>query len=162
MGPIVVESSLRAPDHFRIAFALVLRNPASLALFVSGPLLWALGAAFGSAAVTDLGERMSWLVVLVPAFAALVGSYSAYRPGSSALYEKTRWTFRDDGIEIEQPRRRARAGWSEFTKWREAGGCYLLHTSGRDFVAVAARDVPQERRSEFEELLTTRLGAKRG
>jgi hypothetical protein len=162
MDPIVVESSLRPPDHFRIALALVLRNPASLALFVSGPLLWALGAASGSVAVTELGERMSWLVVLVPAFAALVGSYSAYRPGSSALYEKTRWTFRDDGMEIEQRSRRARADWSEFTKWREAGGCYLLYTSGKDFVAVAGRDVAQERRADLEGLLATALGAKRG
>lgn len=162
MDPIVVESSLRPPDHFRIAFALVLRNPASLALFVSGPLLWAMGAAFGSSAVIDLGERMSWLVVLVPAFAGLVGSYSAYRPGSSALYEKTRWTFGDEGIDIEQPRRHARAEWGDFRKWREAGGCYLLHTTGRDFVAVAARDVPEGRRVEFEQLLAARLGEKRG
>jgi hypothetical protein len=78
------------------------------------------------------------------------------------LYEKTRWTFGDDGIDIEQPRRRALAEWNEFAKWREAGGCYLLHTTGRDFVAVAVRDVPQERRAEFEELLAARLGAKRG
>jgi hypothetical protein len=162
VDPIVVGSSLRPSDHFRIGMSLVLRNPASLTLFVSGPLLWALGAAFGSVAVIDLGERISWLVVLVPAFAALVGSYSAYRPGSSALYEKTCWTFDDEEIEIEQPRRRARAQWSEFTKWREAGGCYLLYTSGRDFAAMAARDVPEDRRADLEELLTAHLGAKRG
>jgi hypothetical protein len=69
MEPIVVDSSLRPADHFRIAFALVLRNPASLGLFVCGPLLWALGVASGSVAVIDLGERVSWLVLLVPAFA---------------------------------------------------------------------------------------------
>jgi hypothetical protein len=162
MEPIVVDSSLRPADHFRIAFALVLRNPASLGLFVCGPLLWALGAASGSVAVIDLGERVSWLVLLVPAFAALVGSYTAYRPGSSALYEKARWTFAEEGVDIEQPRRHARAEWSEFSKWRQAGGCYLLQTTGRNYVAVAARDVGEARLGDFEALLTEHLGGKRG
>jgi len=160
--PIVVESTLRPGDYFRIAVSLVLRNPASLALFVSGPLLWALGAAFGSVAVIDLGERMSWLVLLVPAFAALVGSFSAYRPGSSALYEQVRWTFGDAGVEVDQPSRSARAEWEEFRKWREAGGCYLLHTTDRNYLAVASRDVPEERRADFEALLTEKLGRRRG
>jgi hypothetical protein len=162
VAPIVVDSSARPGDHFRVAVALVLRNPASLTLFVSGPVLWAVGAASGSVVVIDLGERMSWLVLLVPAFAALVGSYSAYRPGSSALYEKVRWTFSDDGVGIEQPSRHARAEWSEFSKWREAGGCYLLHTTGRHFVVVAARDVPEDRRTDFETLLAERVGGRRG
>jgi hypothetical protein len=162
VAPIVVDSSLRAGDYFRVAVALVLRNPASLALFVSGPLLWGLGAAAGSNVVIDLGERMSWLVILLPAFAALVGSFSAYRPGSSALYEKARWTFGDDGIDIEQPSRLARAEWAEFRSWRAAAGCYLLHTTARDYLVVASRDVAEERREEFEALLADKLGARRG
>jgi len=162
MAPVVVESSIAPADHFRVAAALVLRNPASLALFVSGPLLWALGAASGSVVVTDLGERMSWLVVLVPAFAALVGSYAAYRPGSSALYETTRWTFGDDGVEIELPSKSARAEWSEFSRWRQAAGCYLLSTSKRDYVTIAARDIGEDRRADFEALLTAHVGENRG
>ena len=162
VDPIVVDSSLRPGDYFRVAVALVLRNPASLALFVSGPLLWGVGAAAGSNVVIDLGERMSWLVILVPAFAALVGSFSAYRPGSSSLYEKVRWTFGEDGMDIEQPSRRARAEWSEFRSWRAAAGCYLLHTTARDYLVVAARDIPEQRRGEFEALLTEKLGIRRG
>jgi len=161
IAPIVVDSSLRPGDYFRIAVAQVLRNPASLALFVAGPLLWGLGAVSHSVVVIDLGERISWLVVLVPAFAALVGSYSAYRPGSSVLYEKVRWTFSEDGIEIEQPFRHALAEWGEFSKWLEAGGCYLLHTSDRHYIAVAARDVPEDRRADFEALLATAIGRRR-
>lgn len=160
--PIVVDSSLRPGDYFRVAVALVLRNPASLALFVSGPLLWGLGAASGSNVVIDLGERMSWLVILVPAFAALVGSFSAYRPGSSTLYEKVRWTFGDGGMDIEQPSRNARAAWTEFRSWRVAAGCYLLHTTARDYLVVASRDVAEERRDDFETLLVEKLGVKRG
>jgi len=160
--PIVVDSSLRPGDYFRVAVALVLRNPASLALFVSGPLLWAFGAAFGSSAVIDLGERMSWLVILVPAFAALVGSFSAYRPGSSSLYEKVRWTFGEEGVDVEQPSRCARAEWGEFRSWRTAAGCYLLHTTARDYLVVASRDVPEKRREEFEALLAAKLGVRRG
>lgn len=161
MAPIAVDSSLRPGDYFRIAVAQVLRNPASLALFVAGPLLWGLGAVSHSVVVIDLGERISWLVVLVPAFAALVGSYSAYRPGSSVLYEKVRWTFGEDGIEIEQPSRHALAQWGEFSKWLEAGGCYLLHTSDRHYIAVAGRDVPEDRLADFEALLSARIGRRR-
>ena len=161
IAPIVVDSSLRPGDYFRIAVAQVLRNPASLALFVAGPLLWGLGAVSHSVVVSDLGERISWLVVLVPAFAALVGSYSAYRPGSSVLYEKVRWTFREEGIEIEQPTRHALAEWNEFAKWLEVGGCYLLHTSDRHYLAVATRDVPEDRVADFEALLTARIGRRR-
>jgi len=161
IDPIVVDSSLRPGDYFRIAVAQVLRNPASLALFVAGPLLWGLGAVSHSVVVIDLGERISWLVVLVPAFAALVGSYSAYRPGSSVLYEKVCWTFGEDGIEIEQPSRHALAEWGEFSKWLEAGGCYLLHTSDRHYIAVAARDVPEDRVADFEALLSARIGRRR-
>ncbi len=159
--PIVVDSTLRPGDYFRIAAAQVLRNPASLAMFVAGPLLWGFGAATHSVVVIDLGERISWLVVLVPAFAALVGSFSAYRPGSSALYEPVRWTFAEDGIGIEQPERHALAAWDEFARWAMVGGCYLLHTSDRHYVAVAARDVPEERRREFEALMAARIGRRR-
>jgi YcxB-like protein len=162
VSPIVVDSTVRPSDHFRVAVALVLRNPASLALFVSGPLLWAFGAAAGSNVVIDLGERMSWLVLLVPLFAGLVGSYSAYRPGSGDLYAKTRWTFGDDRVVVEQPARTAGAEWGEFVKWRESGGCYLLHTGARDYVVVPVRDVPTDRRADFESLLAAHLGAKRG
>lgn len=160
-APIVVDSSLRPGDYFRIAVAQVLRNPASLALFVAGPLLWGLGAVSHSVVVIDLGERISWLVILVPAFAALVGSYSAYRPGSSVLYEKVRWSFGEDGIEIEQPSRHALAEWGEFSKWLEAGGCYLLHTGDRHYVAVARRDVPEDRIADFEALLSAKIGRRR-
>lgn len=160
--PVIVESSPRPGDYFRVAVSLVLRNPASLALFVSGPALWAFGAATGSDVVIDLGQRMSWLVALVPAFALLVGSYTAFRPGSSALYVKTRWSFAESGIEIDQASRRARAEWTEFSKWREAGGCYLLHTSARHYVVIATRDVPGDVRARFEALLEARIGGRRG
>jgi hypothetical protein len=161
IAPIVVDSTLRPGDYFRISVAQVLRNPASLGLFVAGPVLWAFGAVSHSIVVMDLGERISWLVVLVPAFAALVGSYSAYRPGSSALYEKVRWTFTEKGIEIEQPSRHARAEWGEFAKWLALGGCYLLHTTDRHYMAVASRDVPDDRRADFEALLTSAIGRRR-
>jgi hypothetical protein len=160
--PIVVESAPKAGDYFRVSVALVLRNPASLAMFVSGPVLWGLGLASRSVVVTDLGERLSWLVVLIPAFAALVGSFTAYRPGSSVLYEKVVWTFTDDWVEIVQLSRHARAEWSEFAKWREAGGAYLLHTGDQHYLVMAARDVPETRRADFEQLLTEKLGPKRG
>lgn len=158
----MVDSSVRPADHFRVAMALVLRNPASLGLFVAGPLMWAIGAASRAPLLIDLGERLSWLVVLVPLFAALVGSFSAYRPGSSALYAETLWTFYDDQIDIAQPKRSASAAWEDFTKWREAGGCYLLHAGARDYVVVPVRDVPEDRRADFEALLTKRVGHRQG
>jgi hypothetical protein len=161
VAAVVVDSMLRPGDYFRIAFAQVLRNPASLALFVAGPLLWGFGVVTHSVVVIDLGERVSWLVILVPVFAALVGSFSAYRPGSSALYEKVRWTFAEDGVEIEQPARHAHAGWDEFAKWLTVGGCYLLHTTDRHYIAVAVRDVPEDRRADFEALLAAKIGRQR-
>jgi len=159
--PVVVSSSMRPRDHFRVASLVVLRSPVAVLLLMSGPALWAYGTAARSAQLHDAGALMSWLLLLVPAFAALVGSYSAYRPGSSELYEPVTWTFAADGIDIEQPSRRARASWDEFTSWRVVSGCYVLHTRKRSYVTVVARDVPAGDRDRFERLLRSRLGRPR-
>ncbi|HEY5548572.1 MAG TPA: YcxB family protein [Coriobacteriia bacterium] len=158
---VVVTSSMRPRDHFRVAMMMVLRSPAGVVLLMSGPALWAYGTVARSATVHQAGALMSWLLVLVPAFAALVGSYSAYRPGSSALYEPVTWTFSPEGIDIVQPTRRAMASWDEFRSWRVVGGCYLLHTRARHYVIIAARDVPAGDRARFEALLAARLGRHR-
>jgi hypothetical protein len=141
--------------------ALLLRNPVSVMLMVAGPLLWLLGLVAGSAVIGRLGQTMAWLVLLIPAFAVLVGSYAAYRPGASRIYGPVRWTFDEDSIDIEQPERRARAEWREFSGWRSAAGCYLLHTDPRHYVLVPMRDVPEADRAVLESLLVSKLGPHR-
>jgi YcxB-like protein len=83
-------------------------------------------------------------------------------PGRSCGRWAPRWTFGDDGVEIELPSKSARAEWSEFSRWRQAAGCYLLSTSTRDYVTIAARDIREDRRADFEALLTAHVGEKRG
>jgi hypothetical protein len=158
---VVVVSSMQPRDQFRVATLMVLRSPAGIVLLMSGPALWAYGTVARAATVHQVGAVMSWLLVLVPAFAALVGSFTAYRPGSSELYEPVTWRFTQDGIDIAQPSRRARAAWDEFSAWRVVAGCYLLHARGRRYVAIAVRDVPEADRARLESLLTARLGRHR-
>lgn len=161
LRPVVVTSSMRPRDQARVATMVVLRSPVAVLLLLSGPALWAYGAAARSTQLHGAGALMSWLLLLVPVFAALVGSYSAYRPGSSELYEPVTWTFAEDGIDIEQPSRRARALWGEFSSWRLVSGCFLLHTRKRSYVIVAVRDVPAADRARFERLLWSKLGRPR-
>jgi hypothetical protein len=160
VSTVVVEARLTAREVWRVSVDLVLRNPISLTLIVAGPLLWLLGTVSTSADVTRLGETMSWLVVLVPAFSLLVGTFAAYRPGTGDLYVPVTWTFVDAGIDVDQPGRRARAEWSEFTGWKTVAGCYLLHTSVRQYVLVPAAGLTPEQRTDLDALLSEKLGRR--
>jgi hypothetical protein len=158
---VVVDAHVTPRDLFRVSLELLLRNPVSLTLIVAGPVLWAFGSVSGSAVVTRLGSTMSWLVLLVPAFALLIASYAAYRPGASDLYAQARWTFREDSVDVDQPSRSARAEWSEFTGWRTAAGSYLLHTSPKRYVVLPMRDVAEGDRADLESLFAAALGLRR-
>lgn len=138
-----------------------MRHPVTLTVLAAGPLLWLLGAFSGSAVISELGRTISWLVLLVPVFSVLAGSYAARRPGSSELYVPVRWTFAEDWIGLEQADRHARADWTEFRSWRSAAGCYLLHTSAQRYVIVPIRDVRESDRSDLEALFAAKLGARR-
>lgn len=159
--PVVVHSSLRPRDYFRVAVIQVLGNRLSASLLISGPALWTFGIISRSAIVAGYGARLSWVIVALPAFAALIGSYTAYRPGSAELYEPATWTFTSTRIDIEQPSRSARANWDEFTSWRIVQDCYLLHTDRRNYVIVSARDLAASERARLEELLDGKLDRHR-
>lgn len=158
---VVVTSSLRPRDSFRVAATIVLRNRLSGSLLILGPAMWTFGTITRSAAMSGYGARMSLLIVAVPIFAALVGSYTAYRPGSSELYEPATWTFAPEGIEIEQRSRRAHASWDEFSSWRLVDDCYLLNTDRRRYVMVSVRQVTAPERARLEALLEAKLGRRR-
>lgn len=159
--PVVVRSRLRPRDYFLVAVMQVLRNRLSVSLLISGPAMWTFGIITRSAVVAGYGARLSWVIVALPAFAALVGSYTAYRPGSAELYEPATWTFTPEGIDIEQPSRSARASWDEFTSWRIVERCYLLYTDRRSYVIVGASELPAGERVRLEELLDGKLGRHR-
>lgn len=156
---VSVDARPTARDLFRVSFQLVLRGRLVPTILAAGPVLWAVGAAGGSPTLARLGATVSWLILLVPAFAVLVGTNSAYRPGSGALYEPTRWTFADEGVEIVQPDRTAHAEWSEFVRWRHVARCYLLYTARRRYVVLPERDVAPTSRPQLELLLEAKLGA---
>lgn len=158
---VVLDSRLTARDVFRVSVALVLRYRLTPTLLLAGPLLLAVGALTSSARIVQLGAVASWLIVLVPAFALLVGSYAAYRPGIGELFEPARWTFAEDGVEIEQPARHARAEWSEFVRWRRLTGNYLLYTSPRRYVILSGAGLSGEDATALEELLATHIGESR-
>jgi hypothetical protein len=160
VSAVVVQARLTAREVWRVSLDLVLRNPISLALVAGGPLLWLLGTVSTSADVTKLGETMSWLVVLIPAFALLVATFAAYRPGTGELYVPATWTFAESGIDIEQPGRHAHAEWSDFTGWKTVAGCYLLHTSVSRYVLVPAASLAPAQRTDLEALLSEKLGRR--
>lgn len=161
MSAITVNVRLTPRDVSGIAWRRLLLHPASIFFMAAGPVFWLVGLSGGSAPVIHLGQTLSWLTVLIPAFALLVGSFAAYRPGTSELYAPVRWSFDEDGIDIEQDKRSARGEWSEFRSWRVANHCYLLNTTRTKYVIVPQRDVPEARRAEFEELLAAKLGARK-
>lgn len=160
MEPVSFTSRLAARDVMRVSTRLLLRHNISILAMAVGPVFWLVGLAGSSEQVTRLGLSLMPLLVAVPGLAFLVGSLSAYRPGTSELYEPVEWTFADESIEIRHPGRSARAEWEEFRSWRFAGGCYVLHTTRTHYLLVPARDVGDERRVAFEELLTSHLGPK--
>jgi hypothetical protein len=156
-----IQTTLTPRDVARVSRVLVLRNPMSILLMSAGPVCLAIGLASGSGPYTRFGLTMVWLVLLVPAFAWLAGTFNAYRPGARDIYEPAEWTFGEAGIGIRQPGREARADWSEFPKWRSAGQCLLLHTSHTRYVVIPWRDVPAAGREELEELLTGSIGKRK-
>jgi hypothetical protein len=158
---IVADVRLTPRDVMAVSVRLLLLHRLSLTAIASGPVLWLAGVAGGSSDVTRLGLALLWLVVLVPFFAFLVGTFNAYRPGAEELYAPVGYTFGDEGVEIEQPQRRARADWGEFRSWRRVGGRYLLDVSKTRYLVVPQETVPETARAAFAELLEAHLGPRR-
>lgn len=158
VASVAFQSTLARRDFLRAGVVLALRNPLTLTAMASGPVLWAAGTLAGGGPIARLGVSLMFLVVAVPIAAVLAGSYAAYRPRSSELYEPVGWEFAEDGVHVHQDGRDAFAEWSEFTGWRKVAGCYLLHTSQRKYVVIPASAVPPERAADFEALLTGHTG----
>ncbi len=161
MTGIRVKTTLTPRDVMRVSAVLVFRNRMSVMLLAVGPLWFVLGLWSGHETVMRLGATLLWIVPIVPALALLAGSYSAYRPGGRATYESAEWVFGAEGVEIAQPGRDARAEWGDFTRWRSAGACLLLHTTKRRYVIIPWRDVPDDERGGLEELLGEKIGGRR-
>jgi hypothetical protein len=160
-APIHADVRLAQRDVMAVSSRLLLVHRLSLTAIASGPVLWLTGIAGGSAEVTRLGLALLWLVVLVPFFAFLVGTFNAYRPGTGELYEPVRYDFADGGVEIEQPGRRAHADWDEFRSWRTVGAFYLLDVSKSRYLLVPKSAVPAAERTALEALFEDHLGARR-
>lgn len=158
---VIIEPPLRPRDVLSVSTVLVLRNPVSILVMAAGPLLYLAGIAMGAGVLVRLGTTMSALVILVPAFALLAGLYAAFRPGTAQLYEPARWTFSDDGVDVEQTQRCARAEWNEFSAWRAVAGRRLLHTSARHYIVLPVGQLSDAQRTELDGLLLRRLGARR-
>lgn len=158
MSAIHVASTLTQTDVARVSRSLVLRKPLSISAMSVGPVCLAIGLSTGSGPYTRFGLTLVWLVLIVPVFAWLAGTYNAYRPASREIYEPTEWTFDEDGALIAQPGRLARAEWSEFVRWRTAGGSLLLHTTRMHYIVIPWRDVADADREPLEVLLEEHIG----
>ncbi len=154
METISFVSTLRRSDYVRVAAILMVTHPLSVVVMAAGPVLWAAGALAGSGVVAQFGRTMSWLVIAVPVGSVLIGSYAAYRPSAGEMYETALWEFSPDGVSVHQHVNDAFAPWEDFMRWRRAAGCYLLLTGPQRYVIIPMRDVPAERRAEFEQMLT--------
>jgi hypothetical protein len=157
---VVIDSRPNARDVFRVALVVILRHRLAFMAMAAGPIFWLVGVATSSAEVVRVGTLFLLLTVAVPLFAALVASYSAYRPGSSALYRAAEWRFDESGIDVVQPDRRARVEWADLASWRSAAGCYLLDVKRARYLVFPHRDVPEAERAAFEALLSDKLGPR--
>jgi len=161
VDPIAFTSKLTKRDLLRVGLVTSLANPLSLTAMASGPVLWLAGTAAGGGAVRDFGLSLMFLIVAVPIAGLLAGVYAAYRPAAAELYTPVSWVFSDAGVELTVETEVSFADWDEFTGYRKLAGCYLLHTSTRNYVVLSAEGVPQERREDFESLLSTKLRSLR-
>jgi hypothetical protein len=156
-----VTTSLSPRDVLRVSFSLIFVHPVSVALMAGGPVLLVVGLLAGSQVVERLGSTMAWLVVLVPAWALLSATWSAFRPEAAAVYESADWTFREEATDVARSGGSARAEWDEFTGWRSVAGCLLLHTTPSHYVVIPWRDVPEGSREGLERLLTAKIGRRK-
>jgi YcxB-like protein len=161
MTSVAVSTTLTPRDVARVSRVLVLRNPASIWAMAAGPVCLAIGVAAGSAVYTRFGLTLVWLVVLVPGFAWLAGTYNAYRPAAREIYEPAQWTFDDGSVLIDRSGDVARAEWSEFGRWRSAAGSLLLHTTRTHYIVIPWRDVAEADRARLESLLEEHIGARK-
>jgi len=158
---VTVDSRLTPRDVWKLTALLVMGHRLTPTLLLAGPVLFAVGTATASLRLVQLGAAVSWLLMLVPLYAALTATYAAYRPGAAEVFAPATWTFTDDGIVIEQADRNARATWTEFERWRSVSGFYLLHTTARRYVIVSGAGLTGADRTTLEALLTDHLGAAR-
>jgi hypothetical protein len=161
VNAVHVKTTLDPKDVARVSRSLVLRKPLSISAMSVGPVCLAIGASTGSGPYLRFGLALVWLVVLIPAFAWLAGTYNAYRPASREIYEPAEWTFEDPGVLIAQSGRLARAGWDEFPRWRSAAGSLLLHTSRMHYIVIPWRDVADADRDPLEDLLEEHIGPRK-
>lgn len=161
MSAVVVATTLTPRDVARVSRALVFRNPFSISLMSVGPVCLAIAAGTGSQTYLRFGLALVWLVVLIPAFAWLAGTYNGFRPSAKEIYEPAEWKFDDSGVVIGQSDRLAQAEWDEFGRWRTAGGSLLLHTTRTHYVVIPWRDVAEADRERLEDLLDEHVGPRK-
>lgn len=162
MPAVSFTSSPTSRDVFRAAVVVTLRARLTMTALAAGPVLWLVGVLAGNDGIARTGLTLLPLTLGAVAVVLLAASYAAYRPGASEVYAAARWTFDDQGIDIERAAERRRADWDEFRSWRIAGGAYLLNVTRSRYVVLPLRDVPEAERPVFEALLTQMLGARRG
>ena len=159
--PIAFTTALTPADVLRATTLRVMTHPLGIMAMAIGPIWLAVGLVGSSVYVARIGIQLLPVTIAVAAFALLVGTWAAYRPGVSELFVPVSWTFTPDHVDIEHPGRCARAEWDEFTVWRMAGGCYLLYLAKSRYLIVPRAAVPDADRPAFEALLTERLGNRR-
>ena len=157
---IAFTGTLRQRDVFRVAAVVLVRHRLAIMAMAAGPVFWLVGVVGASDAVTRIGAQFLAVTVAVPAFALVVATWAAYRPGTSSLYAPVAWSFTAAGIDLSTPGRPARAEWSEFRSWRTAAGCYLLDITRSRYLVVPRADVPEADRADFERLLASKLGPR--
>jgi hypothetical protein len=160
MKSISFDSTLRASDYLTVAALHMITHPISLTVMAAGPVLWGVGAVAHSRIVVAFGSTMSWLVIAVPVAVALIGTFIAFRPSAREIYDPALWVFSEDSVAVHQHLRDESARWHDFTRWSRLGGSHLLYTAPQHYVIIPSRDVPAERRDEFEQLLMERLGKR--
>jgi hypothetical protein len=161
VDPIAFTSKLEPADLVRVGVVTSLLNPLSLTAMGSGPVLWLAGKAAGGGAVSDFGLSLMFLIVAVPIAGLFAAAYAAYRPGAAELFSPVAWVFSDAGVELTVGEDVSFAAWDEFMGFRRLAGCYLLHTSTRNYVVLPASGVPDRRAEDFDALLSEKLRSLR-
>ena len=71
-----------------------------------------------------------------------------------------KFSFNDENITITSSEGQEIINWSQIQNWRKMGKYYALRQILKDFIVIPQKDIPTSNISDFEKLLSKKIGEK--